>query len=144
MDDLGQAGHLAQFVLNNLQHQQDWTDLEIHTHSAKDGSPLPQPLISGLPPRRLYLNPDDQIQLLKKQSKADEPLPDTPEVEWVLATHITDKWTLRSFASVFDSMPASANHSEARPKRLLLSIVHDDSTIVFYLMHDGIVKPRQN
>ncbi|KXJ94605.1 tRNA-splicing endonuclease subunit Sen15 [Microdochium bolleyi] len=144
MADVDQAGHLAQFVLNNLQHQQDWTDLKIHTDSPKDGTLLPQPLISGLPPRRLYLNPDDQIELLKKHNKVNEPLPDTPEVEWVLATHITDKWTLRSFATVFDAMPATDSHSEARPKRLLLSIVHDDSTIVFYLMHDGIVKPRQN
>ncbi|KAH7038039.1 tRNA-splicing endonuclease subunit Sen15 [Microdochium trichocladiopsis] len=144
MSEGDQAGHLAQFVLNNLQYQQDWKDLKIHTHSTSDGSRLPQPLISGLPPRRLYLHPDDQIALLKTHNKADEPLPDVPEVEWVLATHITDKWTLRSFANVFDAMPASEKHSESRPKRLLLCIVHDDSTIVFYLMHDGIVKPRQN
>lgn len=144
MDNDNRAGHLAQFVLDNLQHQQDWTGLQVHTHSPKDGSLLPQPLISGLPPRRLYLHPDDQIALLKTHDKADEPLPDSPEIEWVLATHITDKWTLRSFANIFESITTSQQHSESRPKRLLLCIVHDDSTIVFYLMHDGIVKPRQN
>lgn len=31
-----------------------------------------------------------------------------------------------------------------RQKRLLLATVHDDSTVVYYIMHDGIVKPRQN
>lgn len=30
------------------------------------------------------------------------------------------------------------------PKRLLLSTVDDDSTVVYYIVHDGIVKPRQN
>jgi tRNA-splicing endonuclease subunit Sen15 len=30
------------------------------------------------------------------------------------------------------------------PKRLLLATVHEDSTVVYYIVHDGIVKPRQN
>lgn len=29
-------------------------------------------------------------------------------------------------------------------KRLLLATVDDDSTIVYYIVNDGIVKPRQN
>lgn len=33
---------------------------------------------------------------------------------------------------------------ERRQKRLLLATLHDDSTVVYYIMHDGIVKPRQN
>lgn len=33
---------------------------------------------------------------------------------------------------------------ENRQKRILLATLHDDSTIVYYIMHDGIVKPRQN
>ena len=31
-----------------------------------------------------------------------------------------------------------------RQKRVLLATLHDDSTVVYYVMHDGIVKPRQN
>ena len=31
-----------------------------------------------------------------------------------------------------------------QPKRLLLAILDDDSTIVYYIVHDGLVKPRQN
>jgi len=27
---------------------------------------------------------------------------------------------------------------------VLLATLHDDSTVVYYVMHDGIVKPRQN
>lgn len=33
---------------------------------------------------------------------------------------------------------------EKRQKRVLLATLHDDSTVVYYIMHDGIVKPRQN
>lgn len=33
---------------------------------------------------------------------------------------------------------------EKRQKRLLLATLHDDSTVTYYIMHDGIVKPRQN
>ena len=29
-------------------------------------------------------------------------------------------------------------------KRILLATVDDDSTVVYYIIHDGIVKPRQN
>lgn len=29
-------------------------------------------------------------------------------------------------------------------KRILLATVDDDSTVVYYIVHDGIVKPRQN
>lgn len=29
-------------------------------------------------------------------------------------------------------------------KRMLLATVCDDSTVVYYIVHDGIVKPRQN
>lgn len=33
---------------------------------------------------------------------------------------------------------------EDLPKRLLLATLDDDSTVVYYIVHDGIVKPRQN
>ena len=32
----------------------------------------------------------------------------------------------------------------ANPKRALLATLDDDSTVVYYIVHDGIVKPRQN
>ena len=148
MTDTEYTRELTHSVLDNLQYQHDWTDLQVHTHSSADKSPLPRPLISGLPPRRLYLHPDDQIELLKTHRNPDDAIAETPEVEWVLPTHLAEKWTLRSFARVFDSMEPEPSlqtpQKEDRPKRLVLATVHDDSTIVYYLMHDGIVKPRQN
>lgn len=32
----------------------------------------------------------------------------------------------------------------SQPKRVLLATLDDDSTVVYYIVHDGIVKPRQN
>lgn len=87
------------------------------------------------------------------------------EREWVLPTHLSEKWSLRRFAEVFDSIEAVPDGKEdldedgkeeelnevgkhwrgmTRQKRVLLATLHDDSTVVYYIMHDGIVKPRQN
>ena len=82
------------------------------------------------------------------------------EREWVLPTHVREKWSLRKFAELFDAIEAvppdaeEDRHDERKPKppwrrecrekRLLMAVVNDDSTTVYYIVHDGIVKPRQN
>ncbi|MCJ1301486.1 hypothetical protein MMC08_004287 [Hypocenomyce scalaris] len=162
--------HLALQVLHNLQYQHDWTSLCIHTHSpiSETSKLLPRPLISGLPPHRIYVHPDEQVELLKAGLKeADGEV----EREWVLPTQLTEKWSLRRFAEVFDAVgelperpegvdggegverkdvrdegQKSRGKGEKRRggKRVLLATVNDDSTIVYYIVHDGIVKPRQN
>ncbi len=119
------------------------------------------------------------------------------EREWILPTHLREKWTLRKFAEVFDAIDyPSSSSSFSSPsgtgngngngngngegtvddidednereeeivgtdhqginerrrtekgrrdlKRVLLATVGDDSTVVYYIVHDGIVKPRQN
>jgi len=137
----------------------------IHTHSPITSLPLPRPLISGLPPRRAYIHPDEQIELLKSEHETGEQVEIGPELEWVLPTHLTEKWSIARFAAVFDAVgtvppssyvgedaPPSEDENEVgtqwrgsnRQKRFLLATLHDDSTIVFYIMHEGIVKPRQN
>lgn len=152
---------LAQIVLSNLENQHDWTDLTTRVEPA-----LPRPLILGLPPRRIYVHPDEQIEIIKAQKNREEPIPipQPPEPEWVLPTHLAEKWSIKSFAEVFDAIeaiPPFAGHSDPsglrdddahwkqwrgakRGKRIILATVQDDSTVVYYLMHDGIVKPRQN
>jgi tRNA-splicing endonuclease subunit Sen15 len=98
-----------------------------------------------------------------------------PEREWVLPSHLREKWTLRAFGETFDGLSKApeptagtslfeeedADAAEASvegtvgddissswrtklPKRVLLATVDDDSTVVYYIIHDGIVKPRQN
>ncbi|KAL9603245.1 MAG: hypothetical protein Q9219_001266 [cf. Caloplaca sp. 3 TL-2023] len=151
---------LAAQVLHNLQYQHDWTSLQIHTHSPINGDPLLKPLVSGLPPHRIYVHPDEQVELLKQKiEEKDIPI----EREWVLPTHLREKWSLRKFAEVFDGLSEipctikednqgrerdhpSVEFAKGRreKRRLLLATVGDDSTVVYYIVHDGIVKPRQN
>ncbi|MCJ1244109.1 hypothetical protein MMC30_001307 [Trapelia coarctata] len=174
---------LALQILHNLQCQHDWTDIRLHYHSplASSQDPtsptfLPRPLISGLPPTRIYIHPDEQVELLKAGKKGKE-LGEVKEREWVLPSHIREKWSLRRFAECFDRVGEIPEGGETvggvgdhgvgmrdkggvgirgegedeikekkrrGGKRMLLATVCDDSTVVYYIVHDGIVKPRQN
>ncbi|KAF1816364.1 hypothetical protein P152DRAFT_454629 [Eremomyces bilateralis CBS 781.70] len=189
--------HLALQVAHNLRYQHQWEQITIHhTSPTTPFAPLPRPLISGLPPRRIYVHPDEQIEQVKLGDQrrearkngggdaADEDEDDEepePEREWILPTHLRERWSLKQMAAVFDEVsheppevddpqagtelfpqegqPANAGSGSAREtssgepvlknkwrttKRVLLATVDDDSTIVFYITHDGIVKPRQN
>lgn len=177
--------HLALQVKHNLEYEHQWTRLKIHIHSPVTNEMLPRPLISGLPPKRLYIHPDEQVELLKTEadrkkkfqkddasgSKFSEDISASyaqPEPEWVLPAHLREKWSLRKMAEVFDgishvppddtfskqasdnSITASSNVSNPpnekwrSTKRVVLATVSDDSTVVYYIMHDGLVKPRQN
>ena len=151
---------LALQVMYDLQYQHDWSSLDIHSHSstsASNAASLLRPLISGLPAHHVYIHPDDQVDILK-QGLTDKDVP--VDREWVLPTHLREKWTLRRFAEVFDAIDETPSGAQARSaatddqnqyhgsrkrgKRLLMAVVNDDSTIVYYIVHDGIVKPRQN
>lgn len=158
---------LAQQILHNLQYQHYWTDLRVHTQSPVTHEALPRPLVSGLPPQRLYVHPDEQVELLKKADRERKARVEgeaggldvkaQPEREWVLPTRLNEKWTLRRLAGVFDALsmvplatenPATQPDSPTNPwrttKRVLLGTVDSDSTVVYYIIHDGVVKPRQN
>ena len=157
---------LASQVLYNLQYQHDWTSLHIHTHSPSDSALLlPRPLLSGLPPQRVYVHPDEQVEMLTRGIREQDV---AIEREWVLPTHLKEKWSLQRFAEVFDAVDKVPPDVEDRDgnsktrgkvkvverkgevgsrrggKRVLLATVADDSTVVYYVVHDGIVKPRQN
>ena len=163
---------LARQVLHNLQYQHDWTALHIHTSSSS--SSYPRPLISGIPPSRIYIHPDEQIAMLRAN------IPESAiaiDREWVLPTHLREKWSLGKFAAVFDCIDViplppgggpggriekkgeggEEEHGKEgemrkmigvgtrrRGKRVLLGTVGDDSTVVYYIVHEGVVKPRQN
>ncbi|KAK4548630.1 hypothetical protein LTR36_009541 [Oleoguttula mirabilis] len=205
---------LALQIAHNLRFQHNWTDMRVHYRtSANTGAggqtvPRRRPMISGLPPQRVYVHPDEQIDALEQQRRergagggvgVGVGVPGMPEMgrerEWVLPTHLRENWTLRRFGEVFDTLSAvppeggggalfreevggrgqrvdgeeeegadgdrdgqkedeevdgdSSAVGEnpwrtSQPKRLLLATLDDDSTIVYYIVHDGIVKPRQN
>lgn len=185
--------HLSLQICHNLRHQHQWTALTIHhyaptTTTAPDQgqaggkrkrTPLSRPLISGLPPQRLYVHPDEQIALLqaaKAKASASElglvgvaaAITPAAEREWVLPTHLNEKWSLQRFGQLFDRIetvpPDVGLDSDVEDevmvggvrgqegmgnlwrtkKRVLLATLHDDSTVMYYIVHDGIVKPRQN
>lgn len=156
---------LARQILHNLQYQHDWTALHIHPSS------FPRPLISGIPPSRIYIHPDEQIAMLRAHISESAI---AVEREWVLPTHLREKWSLAKFAAVFDCIdvvpPGEGGPGEGKVeqkeeegeggegemrnkigvgtrrggKRVLLGTLGDDSTVVYYLVHEGVVKPRQN
>ena len=213
--------HLAVQVQHNLRYQHEWTDLRIHTRLPREldrcGRAVSGPLITGVPPQRLYIHPDEQIEIIKREQEKQtaekhdgkddvdrksagggddgddngkgkgkgnsngngngngngdgdgnrvEPAL-KPVTEWVLPTHLREKWSLKMFADVFDTMDQSQRDEDASgersvaehgtrsadgppprktdgAKRILLATVSDDSTVVYYIIHDGLVKPRQN
>nr|OQO21884.1 hypothetical protein B0A51_11401 [Rachicladosporium sp. CCFEE 5018] len=161
--------HLALQIAHNLRYQHNWTDVRLHFNAQDSDDALPRPLITGLPPQRLYVHPDEQIALLQRQKDEGKTgMPEVhPERDWVLPTHLREKWSLRRFGEVFDKVSlvptadggkdlfgeqvnghlanGQAKVNEWRTtKRVLLATLDDDSTIVYYIVHDGIVKPRQN
>lgn len=110
------------------------------------------------------MHPDEQVEILKAEHEAGIHIIQQAEREWVLPTHLSEKWSLKAFAELFDAIDTLPpvddadvkNNDELEPqvgkkwrgderqKRVLLATLHDDSTVVYYIMHDGIVKPRQN
>ncbi|KAK4634036.1 putative tRNA-splicing endonuclease subunit tsp-1 [Fulvia fulva] len=163
--------NLALQIAHNLRYQHLWTDVRLHTNKPETSQPLSRPILSGIPPRRLYVHPDEQIELLQQQKDQGKTgMPELePQREWVLPSHLREKWTLRRFGATFDAMGTEQGEGEGKgellfdaeeravedenkgskwrsnlPKRLLLATLEDDSTVVYYIVHDGIVKPRQN
>lgn len=97
-------------------------------------------MIRGLPPRLLYLHPDDQIAALAYEKSAGARAQHDAEFEWVLAVHLSEKWTLSNFAAVMDALPGARKSA----KRIVLAALHNDSTVVYYIVQEGMIKPRQN
>lgn len=104
------ARAIALQVLHNLQHQHFWTDLVFHDvadtsskqQQQQQHAPLPPPpplILSGIPPQKVYIHPDEQISLLEQ---GVTPVPDR---EYVLPTCQGEKWTLRRLSAVMDLLP---------------------------------------
>lgn len=129
--------HVALTVMSNLQDQHDWTQLEILRLPD-----LQKTIVKGLPPRLLYLHPDDQVAALAQDTAGIQKPESDPVIEWVLPVQLADKWSLSKLASVFDAL--SSNWAHDHRKRIILATMHNDSTVVYYFVHEGMVKPRQN
>lgn len=76
-------------------------------------------------------------------------------MEWVLPLDLRETLSVKTMSEVFDSLEprqwgkkkgrlAAGGDGEWRGKRVFLGIVSEDSAVVYYLVHEGVVKPRQN
>lgn len=169
-------------VYHNLQHQHLWTSLKVHNPSEDASLPgLTVPLISGIPPQRMYTHPDEQLYLLQIGLREEDL---RSERLWVLPSTQGQTWTLGKLTTIFDALPSRTTGTESSTnaaeeskeivdkekeeklakyfekkqeadkenkwggKRLLLAVVDrlvgGDGTIVYYVVQDGHVKPRQN
>ncbi len=127
--------NVALTVMKNLQDQHEWTSLEFCRVPSSTRA-----LIKGMPPRLLYLHPDDQIEALANEQSTGERIPRAPVQEVVLPVHLSEEWSLANFTNIFDEL----QNTGTREKRIVLATLHNDSTVVYYIMQEGMVKPRQN
>jgi tRNA-splicing endonuclease subunit Sen15, fungi type len=138
-------------ALDSLKHKDTFHPL-LHSTDPEILHRPPVSLLSGIPPRPIYTHPDFQAHLLAHSLNGVD-APD--QREWVLPMNIGEKWTLKRFCAVFDALPArtplqgAGSHSHQDAKRVLLAMLSHqgkggDGTIVYYIMQEGDVKPRQN
>ncbi|EMG46893.1 SEN15 tRNA-splicing endonuclease subunit SEN15 [Candida maltosa Xu316] len=100
----------------NLIHYNLWTNVEKYES---------ENILSGLPKEKLT---NTDVDITK---------------EWIIPRTLTDsKLSVLQINSFFKTITKLNN--EVRPKRIILGIVNDDGTVVYYFVHDGITKPRQN
>lgn len=72
----------------------------------------------------------------------------------MLPVSLREKWSLRKWAEVFDALPEmdgdeggdgdADGGKEKEGKKLMMGVVSDDSTVVYYVVGEGIIKPKQN
>jgi len=72
----------------------------------------------------------------------------------VLPVSLREKWSLRKWAEVFDALPEmdgdeggdgnGEKDKEQEGKKLTMGVASDDSTVVYYVVGEGIIKPKQN
>jgi tRNA-splicing endonuclease subunit Sen15 len=106
---------LIEQVKTNLVHYNLWTSVKVHDRLK---------VLSGVPPLKLDLDDPDEMR------------------EWVIPKSMNDKQLqLTEIESWFSKLE---HEVKVRPKRVTIALVNDDGTIVYYFIHDGIVKPRQN
>lgn len=104
-------------VITNLVHYNSWTEVQAHVLESST-------ILSGVPPSKLDLSDEDNAR------------------EWIIPSSIALKPEL-SLEEIEGWFEAIRKLNE-RPKRVTIAMVNDDGTVVYYFIHDGVVKPRQN
>jgi tRNA-splicing endonuclease subunit Sen15, fungi type len=164
---LAQVLALPTEILHNLQYQHTWKDLRLHQITsdatlidipndtpAKSHHTIPV-IISGQPPRHVYIHPDLQSVLIQHSLSAGTAIP--PQREYVVPLSIAQKDVrVETLAGVFDALPARERIAVGKekdtwqdPKRVLLAMkapdgLGGDGTVAYYVCQEGEQKPRQN
>ncbi|KAK7207223.1 Sen15 protein-domain-containing protein [Myxozyma melibiosi] len=125
---------LAHRVKRNLDLQHLWTELSIHrvpvlapdAFEFLDGGELV--FVLGRPADRLYATDEYDEDGL-------------PVHEWILPVRTESTWSIQRTVAVFESLEA---YTRAPVKRVLMGMYTDDSTVVYYFVHKGLIKPRKH
>lgn len=116
---------LADQVKSNLIHHNLWSSVESHEILNYDDNKMI--ILRGKPPAKLEAGDADN------------------STEWVIPKLMVSKQDLN--IAEIDNWFAQISHildPRVRPPRITIGLVNDDATVVYYFIHDGIVKPRQN
>lgn len=105
-------------ILYNLRHMHQWSQLSLHTFETSTLTPVT--LLSGVPPHHIYIHPDKQAYMIEHNiTESDLPI----DREWVLPIALGEKWTLKRFAGVFESLPDQ--HESATGRDVKAATVED-------------------
>ncbi|CEP62791.1 Sen15p LALA0_S06e03928g [Lachancea lanzarotensis] len=108
-----------ELVTSNLTHQQLWDAVKAHKLSNSVNSDIW--VVNGCPPHKLS---NDDVELTN---------------EWILPVELQQydrgSLTLELADQIF---------AELRCRRIILGIVNDDGTVVYYFMYKGLHKPKKN
>ncbi len=98
---------------------------------------------------------EDQITVILgtppvKTSPSDSSTQSSPE--WVLPIHANGVWSVSKTDNVFRKITKYLKESgqsmktlkELRPQKIIMAMINDDGTIVYYIVKDGVAKPRKN
>ncbi|ODQ65795.1 hypothetical protein NADFUDRAFT_51073 [Nadsonia fulvescens var. elongata DSM 6958] len=103
-------------------------------------------VLRGQPPNSL--DPKEEVQNNShnvSEGPEDMPVP----YEWILPAKTEDKWSVKQWDEIFEkidrlSVINETNGEHKRVERVLMAMVTNDSTIVYYFINKGIKKPRKN
>ena len=142
---------LTEQVKQNLQYYTLWSDVAVHQFPTPRVAQKPKPVPSNGPELSsneyttyLRQNLTEELEILsgyppQKLSSSDS----EHMLEWVVPVLINsqDNLSVKTINYWFSQIELKFG---TRPRRLTIALVNLDSTIVYYFVHDGIVKPEQN
>ncbi|CAG59171.1 uncharacterized protein GVI51_F06017 [Nakaseomyces glabratus] len=124
--------NLTERVRDNLLHFHLWTEVEEVPKQLNWKDDRIINILVGRPPHKLSNDDDEEQEGDCKRAKKEYILP----VE--MSMYKEGYLTLELLDKIFDDLCAAST------QRLLLGIVNDDGTVLYYFAHKGIYKPKKN